>query len=182
MATAAGRGPRPPLTEQQLDSLRLLTAVMRKLEISRADVDDHPVSLALQKSAILRWNGDFTCSVADAINKLTCDNPSTGAEVNLKMAHKLQLRAPLSCCCELSHKKRGGISTNAPSRTLAEFKAFQATSHDPAQPIVPRWKMTAKSEGLSNWNKSIKPNARDFKPFREMKLWIEYEESFLITL
>jgi len=42
--------------------------------------------------------------------------------------------------------------------------------------------MTAKSEGLSNWNKSIKPNARDFKPFREMNLWIEYKESFLVTL
>jgi len=42
--------------------------------------------------------------------------------------------------------------------------------------------MTVKSEGPSNWNKSIKPNARDFKPFREMNLWIEYKESFLITL
>jgi len=42
--------------------------------------------------------------------------------------------------------------------------------------------MTAKSEGLSNWNKSIKPNARDFKPFREMNLWIENKESFLVTL
>jgi len=42
--------------------------------------------------------------------------------------------------------------------------------------------MTAKSEGPSNWNKSIKPNAHDFKPFREMNLWIEYKESFLITL
>jgi len=42
--------------------------------------------------------------------------------------------------------------------------------------------MTAKSEGLSNWNKSIKPNARDFKPFREMNLWVEHKESFLVTL
>jgi len=38
--------------------------------------------------------------------------------------------------------------------------------------------MTAMSEGPANWNKSIKPNARDFKPFGEMNLWIE--ESFLV--
>jgi len=42
--------------------------------------------------------------------------------------------------------------------------------------------MTAKSEGLSKWNKSIKPNVRDFKPFRETNLWTEHEESFLVTL
>jgi len=96
MATAAGRGPRPPLTESQLDALQLLTAVMKKLEISRADVDYHPISLALQKSVILRWNGDFICLTADAIDKLTYDDPSAGAEVDHEMAHKLQLRALLS--------------------------------------------------------------------------------------
>jgi len=55
-------------------------------------------------------------------------------------------------------------------------------SYDHTQPIVPWWKMTAKSEGLANWNKSIKPNAHDFKPFREMNLWNEHKESFLIAL
>jgi len=156
---------------------------MDKLEISRANIHAHPTSLALQKAAILRWNEDFVCLTADAVDKSTHDDPSAGgAEANLQMARKLQLRALLSCCHELSHKKRGGISTNAPARTSTEFKEFRATSHDPAQPIVPWWKMTAKSEGLSNWNKSIKPNARDFKPFREMNLWIEHKESFLIAL
>jgi len=155
---------------------------MRKLEISRADIDDHLISLALQKSAVLRWNGDFIYLTADAIDKLTYDNPNTSAEVNLPMAYKLQLWALLSYYHELSYKKQGGIAINAPARTLAKFKAFQATSYDPTQPIVPWWKLTAKSEGLSNWNKSIKPNAHDFKPFREMNLWIEYKESLLITL
>jgi len=66
----------PLRTEQQLDSLRLLTAIMNKLEINRADVNDHPISLALQKSAILRWNGDFVFLTADAIDKLTHDDPN----------------------------------------------------------------------------------------------------------
>ena len=190
MATAAGRGPapagrgpRPVFMESQVDTLRLATALMNKLEISRANITRHPITLALQKAAILRWNGDFIYLTAEAIDKLTYNDPgAAGAETNLQMACKLQLRALLSYYHELSHKKRGGISINAPQRTLTEFKEFRATSYDPTQPIVPWWKMTAKSEGLSNWNKSIKPNARDFKPFREMNLWIEYKESFLITL
>jgi len=58
---------------------------------------------------------------------------------------------------------------------------FRTTSYDPAQPIVPWWKMTVKSEGFANWNKSVKPNARDFKPFREMNARTEHKESFMIT-
>jgi len=91
MATAAGRGPGPVLAESQLDALRLLTAIMRKLEISGADIDDHPILLTPRKSAILRWNGDFIFLTADAINKLTCDDPGAGVEVNLETAHKSQL-------------------------------------------------------------------------------------------
>jgi len=116
MAAAAGRGPRPALTESQIDTLRLLTAPMDKLEISRANIHAHPISLALQKAAILRWNGDFVYLTVDAIDKLTYNDPTAGGvETNLQMAHKLQLRALLSCCHELPHKKRGGISINAPA-------------------------------------------------------------------
>ena len=152
MATAARRGPAPAgggpgpvLTESQIDALRLLTALMNKLEISSADICAHPTSLAPQKAAILRWNGDFVYSTADAIDRLTYNDPGAGgAETDLQMAYKLQLRALLSYYHELSHKKRGGISINAPARTLTEFKELWATSYDPTQPIVPWWKMTAK--------------------------------------
>jgi len=65
---------------------------MNKLEIPRADFRTHPTSLALQKAAILRWNRDFICLTADAINKLTHNDPSAaGAETNLQMAYELQL-------------------------------------------------------------------------------------------
>jgi len=87
------------------------------------------------------------------------DDLTTCKEVKLKMAPKLQLRALLSFCHELSHKKGGGIAVDAPTHRLAERKMFCTTSCDPAQPIVPWWKMTVKSDGLANWNKSVKPNA-----------------------
>jgi len=129
MDTTAGRGPGPVLTESQIDTLRLVTALMNKLEISRADIRTHPMSLALQKAAILHWNGDFIYLTADAINKLTHNDPSAGgAETNLQMVYELQLRALLSYYHELSHKKGGGISINAPARTLIEFKEFRATN------------------------------------------------------
>jgi len=65
---------------------------MDKLEISRANVHTHPISLALQKAAILRWNGDFICLTADAIDKLTYNDPTAGGvETDLQMACKLQL-------------------------------------------------------------------------------------------
>jgi len=94
MPAAAGRGTGPPPTESQLDALRLLTALtsMNKLEIDCANINAHPISLALQKAAILRWNGDFIYLTADVIDKLTCNDPRTGgAETNLQMAHELQL-------------------------------------------------------------------------------------------
>jgi len=90
---------------------------------------------------------DFIFLTADAIDKLTYDNPTTGMEVNLEMAYKSQLQALLSYYHELSHKKQGDIAINALAHTLTEFKAFRATSYDPTQPIVPWWKMTVKSEG-----------------------------------
>ena len=42
--------------------------------------------------------------------------------------------------------------------------------------------MTSSSKGLQNWNKTIKPNARDFKTYRDSATWIEWKDGFLITL
>ena len=78
MPAAAGRGTGPPLTESQRDTLQLLTALMNKLEIPRANITTHPITLALQKAAILRWNGDFIYLTADAIDKLTYNDPGAG--------------------------------------------------------------------------------------------------------
>jgi len=87
MATAGGA----VMTESQIDTLRLASALSNKLEIDRAVVNSHPIVRALRKAAIFRWNGDFIYLTADAIDKLTYDDPVTGTETNLQMAYKLQL-------------------------------------------------------------------------------------------
>jgi len=38
------------------------------------------------------------------------------------------------------------------------------------------------NEGLSNWNKLVKPSARDFRPYREANNWVDYKDVFMITL
>jgi len=38
------------------------------------------------------------------------------------------------------------------------------------------------NKGLADWNKLVKPSARDFKPFREANGWTDYKEVFTITL
>ena len=66
--------------------------------------------------------------------------------------------------------------------TLEDYKKFRTTIYDPMKEIVP-WALTSgKSEGLSNWNKSVKPSAREYKTFRETANWVQYKEDFLVTL
>ena len=167
------------LTESDRDMSRLLTILYRLLEIPRHEVVSHPIYQALRKAALVRWNGDFIHLTADLIDQLVYDD-ARGIEVKLEMSYKLQLRALLAYYHEVSHKKGG--SANISGRTLDDDKEFRNSGYDPTRPIVLWWNVSAKNEGLSNWNKSIKPNARDFKPFRDGTLWVEYKEIFMITL
>jgi len=38
------------------------------------------------------------------------------------------------------------------------------------------------NKGLMDWNKLVKPSARDFKPYRKANNWVDYKEVFMITL
>jgi len=38
------------------------------------------------------------------------------------------------------------------------------------------------NKGLSDWNKLVKPSARDFKPFREANGWVDNKDVFMIAL
>jgi len=80
----------------------------------------------------------------------------------------------------MSHKKRGGI--NILLSTPQEFKLFRNSEYNPMQEIV-RWGLVlSKNEGLSNWNKMVKPSACDFKSFQEANNWVEHKEGFMITM
>ena len=67
--------------------------------------------------------------------------------------------------------------------TLKNYKEFCTNIYDPESPIV-LWALASVkgSENLANWNKSMKPNSREFKTFREMHNWVQYKEDFLVTL
>mgnify|MGYP000496767891 CR=1 FL=1 len=42
--------------------------------------------------------------------------------------------------------------------------------------------MSDKSSALANWNRAVKPNARDFNTFRDNATWNEIKDNFLSTL
>ena len=94
------------------------------------------------------------------------------------------LRAFLAFYHHESHKKRGGIDALYSAVPL-QFKVFRNSEYDPTKEITP-WGLAiwpiSHNKGLLDWNKLIKPSARDFKPFREANNWIDYKDLFLITL
>ena len=92
----------------------------------------------------------------------------------------MQLRALLAFYHDESYRKRGGISIL--NSTLLEYKEFRNTRYNPNSEIVPWNLMKEKNEGIANWNKTMKPTAKDYRPFREANNWVEYKEGFLVTL
>jgi len=104
----------------------------------------------------------------------------SGALVPLELNFKRILRALSAFYHHESHKKRGGI--NILASTVVQFKIFRNTEYDPIKEIIPWGLALSKNEGLSNWNKLVKPSARDFKPFREANNWVDFKDRFMITL
>jgi len=104
----------------------------------------------------------------------------SGDLVPLELNFKMILRAFLAFYHHESHKKRGGI--NILDATAVQFKNFRNSEYDPTKEITPWGLASFKNEGLSNWNKLVKPSARDFKPFREANNWVDYKDTFMITL
>ena len=179
------------------DLSRLTKAIGKMFQIPRAEVSGHPISLALLKAGFVGFNSDFIFITPEIIDKLVYEHeirapviPPAGSGIrptlgsyedrDLSMKHKLQLRTLLAYYHYASHAQGGGISIT--KKSLEDFTLFRATIYDPSKPIVPWTLMTANSEGLANWNKSVKPSAREFKPFRESTNWVDYKESFIVTL
>ena len=187
----------PTDAEGREDLSRLSKAIGKMFQIPQAQVSQHPITLALLKAGFVGFNNDFIFITPEIIDKLVYEHelrapvmpaPGSGArptpgsyeDRDLSMKYKLQLRTLLAYYHHASHAKGGGISIT--KKSLADFKLFRATVYDPSKPIVPWTLMTANSEGLSNWNKSVKPSAREFKTFRESTNWVDYKESFIVTL
>ena len=96
------------------------------------------------------------------------------------MKMKLQLRTLLAFYHSASRVNKGGI--NISNARLEDYKKFRTTIYDPMKEIVPWALAQGKSEGLSNWSKSVRPSAREYKTFRETANWVQYKEDFMVTL
>jgi len=104
-----------------------------------------------------------------------------GALVPLELNFKMILRAFLAFCHHVSHKQRGGVNVVDPTLSV-KFKNCRDSEHDPAEKITPWGLAVSNNNGLSDWNKLVKPSTRDFKPFREANGWVDHKDAFVIAL
>jgi len=93
----------------------------------------------------------------------------------------MTLGAFLAFCHHESHKKRGGVNV-LDTALPVQFKIFRNSDCDPTKEIAPWGLAVSHNKGLLDWNKLVKPSARDFKPFREANNCVDYKNVFLIAL
>jgi len=168
-----------PAEEKRADKDHLLTALINVCGVPYAHYRTHPIVLALKRDGITQFNMDFIHMTAADIDALQCEK--SGALVPLELNFKMIMRAFLAFYHHQSHKKRGGI--NVLDTTLpVQFKTFRNSEYDPTKEITPWGLAITHNKGLSDWNRLVKPSARDFKPYREANGWVDYKEVFMITL
>jgi len=168
-----------PAEEKAADKARLLTVLVNVCGMPYAGYKTHPMVLALKRDGIVRFNMDFIHLTAANINSLQYEK--SGTLVPLEMNYKMILRAFLVCYHHLSHKKHGGINVLDPTLPV-QFKNYRNTEYDPTKEITPWGLAITNNKGLLDWNRLVKPSARDFKPLRDANSWVDYKEVFMITL
>jgi len=178
MGTASTVVALAPAEQKKADEDRLLTAFVDVCGVPHANIKRHPIVLALKHAGVALFHADFIHVTAADVDLL--QHAKSGDLVPLELNFKMILRAFLAFHHHESHKKCGGI--NILDATAAQFKNFRNSECNPAKEIAPWGLALSKNEGLSNWNKLVKPSARDFKPFCGANDWVDYKDGFMITL
>jgi len=168
-----------PAEEKRADKDRLLTALVNVCGMLYAHYKTHPIALALKRNGITRFNVDFIHMTAADIDGSQCEKG--GVLVPLELNFKMIMRAFLAFYHHMSHKQRGGVNV-LNTALSAQFKNFRNSEYDPTKEIAPWGLAVSHNKGLSDWNKLVKPGARDFKPCREANGWVDHKEVFVIAL
>jgi len=177
--TAASTAPSlTPVEEEKADCDRLLTVFVNVCGVPSVHVERHPMTLALKNGGIVHFHIAFIHMTSADIDSL--QHLKSGTLVPLELNFKMILRVLLAFYHHESHKRRGGI--NILDSTAEQFKNFRNTEYNPTKEIIPWGLALSKNEGLSNWNKMVKPSARNFKTFREANNWVDFKDGFMITL
>jgi len=168
-----------PTEEMKADKARLLTAHVNVCGMPHEQHKTHSIALALKRNGVVRFDMDFIHLTAADIDGSQCEKG--GALVPLELNFKMILQAFLVFCHHVSHKKRGGIDVLDPTLS-ARFKTYRNSEHDPTKEIAPWGLAISNNKGFLDWNKLVKPSARDFKPFCEANNWVDHKDVFMIAL
>jgi len=166
--------------EARIDNIRLLTTISKHLKIPKAGIKTTPIILSLSQAGIMGFNEDFVHMTSAHIDALTYVDPTTRAATPLAVNLKMKLRALLAFYHWVSHGKGGAVALA--KIDSSNFDEFRTKACDPNEDIIPWGRMSSKSQGLQNWNRSVKPNARDFKTYRDSTTWNDWKDGFLITV
>jgi len=167
-----------PVEEKKADNDHLLTAIIRVCGVPHARCKTHPIVLALKHGSVLLFHRDFIHMTAASVDALQCEK--SGTLVPLELNFKMILRAFLAFCHHQSHKQRRGI--NILDSAVGQFSNFRNSECDPSKDVAPWGPSISNNKGLADWNKLVKPSARDFKPYREANNWVDCKKVFVIAL
>jgi len=156
----------------------LLTALVHVCGVLYANIKNHPVVLSLKHAGIALFHADFIHMAAADVDSL--HYLKSGYLAPLELIFRMILQAFLAFYHHESHKKRGGI--NILEAAAVQFNHFRNSKCNSTNKITPWDLAISKNQGLTDWNKLVKPSARDFKPYREANNWVDYKEDFMITL
>jgi hypothetical protein len=72
-------------------------------------------------------------------------------------------------------------SVNITSAKLALYNDFRTKEYDPNSQVVP-WtvKLPGAVDPVSNWRKTVRPSASDYKPFKDEAYWIRYNRTLCV--
>ena len=167
---SAGVAP-SPAEEKAADEARLLTALVNVCGVPHAHWKTHPIAPALKRDGVTLFHADFIHMTAANIDAL--QHKKKGALVPLELNFKMILRAFLAFCHHQSHKQRGGVDV-LDTALPVQFKNFRNSECDPTKEIAPWGLAVSYNKGLADWNKLVKPRARDFKPYHEANGWQDH--------
>jgi len=139
----------------------------------------HPIVRALKHDGIALFHRDFIHMTAADVDSL--QHEKGGVLVPLELNFKMILQAFLAFYHHMSHKQCGGVNV-LDTALPAQFGNFRNSEHDPTKEIAPLGLAVSANKGLTEWNKLVKPSARDFKPFHKPNNWVDYKDVFMIAL
>ena len=145
------------------------------------DTDSSTLKRSLANDGVETFKSGLLSLSESDIDQLT--DADSGAPLPILWRRKLKI--VLACYHSTSRQKEKSISIFSITPDL--FNIFRISDYDPNEPILP-WNskntpiLKTRDDEVIQWQKTIKPNSKDYKVFKDEAYWARAKESFLDTI